>query len=195
LGYLQIIERIDKSLANPARSHDELDNNPLAIDNILKPLELIPCGLGISTPHHIPPGHKVDCLELNSRILRGEITEYNADQAQPTMTHSMPSLRAFTTSTTMPQPSDTADFVDPSSYPPTEPSSFYEVDPTLRPDILNPLQMPVMSVVKPTVPGGPTITAIVEHLSVVLDVPPTLSPSTTTPLPLTSPTSVGDQEN
>jgi hypothetical protein len=50
---------------------------------------------------------------------------------------------------------------------------YYETDPAPRPE---PTQhenlIPVISAFPPTVPGGPSITKFVGHLSIVLDDPP-----------------------
>ena len=133
--------------------------------NILKPVEHIPCGVGNSMPHHVSPGLQVDCEDLNNRILGGS----GISEGQPESTRLRPeSPRA------LPTPTEIID-VDPSTYPPTEPSSFYEIDPTPRPAFTNPPEIPVISAIKPTVPGGPTITAIIGHLSIVLDHPPPTS--------------------
>lgn len=149
-------------IASSMATDTALYDGPSAVavaGRILKPVEHIPCGLGVSPPHHLPPGYQVDCPELNSRIL-------GASEPSSGITHAP---RGFPTPTQVPA-------IDRSSYPPTEPSSFYELDPTMLPPdptTTYPQIIPVISAT--TVPGGPTLTNFIGHLSIVLDNPPPTS--------------------
>lgn len=136
------------------------------MNGIIKPVEHIPCGLGVAPPHHLPPGYLVDCPELNSRIF-GAV---RPQQTEPSLVEHAP--RDLPAPTLAPED-------DRSSYPPTEPSSFYELDPTiLPPDTTTyPPIIPVISAT--TIPGGATITNFIGHLSIVLDNPPTSTPEPT----------------
>jgi hypothetical protein len=133
----------------------------VVVENVLKPVELVPCGLGNSK----------DCPDLPNNIILGDYqpSSYTAGSTP------VPNRDLATTTTEM---ISSERPVEATSYPPTEPSSVYELDPTPPPDVERARQdIPVISAIPPTVPGGPTITAIVGHLSIVLDHPPTKLPS------------------